>query len=61
MTYYKTFIRSCRNWNQFAKARKITQETGLSYQTAKERCKEYNDNRNARQIRKGTMMEFTAQ
>lgn len=61
MTYYKTFKRSCRNWQQFAKGRKITEETGLSYQTAKERCKEYNDNRTPRQIRKGTMMEFTAQ
>ena len=61
MTYYKTFIRSCRNWEQFAKGRKMTQETGLTYQQAKERCKEYNDNRNARQKRKGTMMEFVAQ
>ena len=61
MKRYKTFIRSCRTWKQFAQGRKMTQETGLTYQGAKERCKEYNDNHNARQKRKGTMMEFTAQ
>ena len=61
MTYYKTFIRSCRNWTEFAKSRKITQDTGLTYDQAKERCKEYNDNRNSRQKSRGTMMEFTAQ
>ena len=61
MTYYKTFKRSCRNWKEFGKSRKITQETGLSCDTARQRCKDYNDARNARQIRKGTMMEFTAQ
>ena len=61
MTYYKTFIRSCANWQQFAKARKMTQETGLTYDQARERCREYNDARNSCQTRKGTMMEFTAQ
>jgi hypothetical protein len=61
MTYYKTFIRSCVNWEQFAKSRKMTQETGLSYEQAKQRCEDYNKKRNSRQIRKGTMMEFTAQ
>jgi len=61
MTYYKTFIRSCRNWKEFGKARKMTQETGLSCDTARQRCHDYNLNRNARQKSKGTMMEFTAQ
>ena len=59
MTTYKTFIRSCTNWQQFARARKITQERGLTYDQARDRCQQYNDNRNARQIRKGTKLEFT--
>ncbi|NDQ57285.1 MAG: hypothetical protein GZ088_09455 [Acidipila sp.] len=59
MTTYKTFIRSATNWRQFASTRKLTQERGLSYETARERCAEYNGRRNAAQIRKGTAMEFT--
>lgn len=42
-----------------AKARKITDSTGLTYEQARERCEWYNSNRTARQIKKGTMMEFT--
>jgi TRAP-type uncharacterized transport system substrate-binding protein len=61
MTTYKTFIRSCRNWQQFANARKITQETGLTYEQAKQRCEEYNANRTSRQLQKGTKLEFTAE
>ena len=60
-TYYKTFLRSCTDWRSFAKARKITVETGLTYEQAKQRCEDYKQARTARQIRKGTMMEFTAQ
>lgn len=61
MQTYKTFIRSCRNFQEFASARKITQETGLTYDQARQRCKEFNDNRSSRQIRKGTRLEFTAE
>ena len=57
---YKTFIRSCRNWQSFAQSRKLTQSTGLTYDEARRQCQEYNAHRNARQRRKGTMMEFTA-
>lgn len=56
---YKTFKRSCTNWKTFASARKITVETGLTYEQARERCNEYNNNRAPAQIRKGTKMEFT--
>lgn len=59
MTTYKTFKRSCTNWEQFARARKITEETGLNYEQARERCREFNDNRTAQQKRKGTKLEFT--
>jgi hypothetical protein len=56
---YKTFLRSCTDWKSFSSARKITQDTGLSYEDAQRRCADYNDNRTPAQIRKGTKMEFT--
>jgi hypothetical protein len=64
---YKTFIRSYCSArkephglsNNFLRGRKVTQDTGLSYEEAYDRCQAYNNTRNARQIRKGTMMEFT--
>jgi hypothetical protein len=58
---YKTFKRSCTNWQEFASARKITEDTGLSYEQAQRRCENFNNNRNARQIRNGTKMEFTVE
>lgn len=58
---YKTFLRSCTDWKSFAKARKITQDTGLTYEEAQRRCEQYNDNRTARQIKKGTKLEFTSE
>lgn len=58
MQTYRTFIRSCKDWKSFASARKITQATRLSYSEAQEMCREYNNNRNSRQIRRGTKMEF---
>ncbi len=61
MTYYKTFKRSATNWKQFGSSRKITEETGLTYEQAKARCEEYNSTRTPAQIRKGTRLEFTAQ
>jgi hypothetical protein len=59
MTRYKTFIRSCRNWPEFARARKITQATGLTYAEAWQQCAEYRKKRTPRQIKRGTLMEFT--
>lgn len=61
MTFYKTFKRSCQNWQQFSKAKKITQSTGQTYEQAKAQCEEFNKHRTPAQIRKGTMMEFTAE
>ena len=58
MNTYKTFIRSCVDWKSYAKARKITQDTGLTYDEARNRCNEYNAHLTSRQIRKGTKMEF---
>jgi len=68
MTYYKTFKRSYKIdpekpyiTNNFLRGRKITEETGLTYEQARQRCEDFNKNRNSRQIRKGTMLEFTAE
>ena len=59
MTTYKTFKRSCTNWRTFAKSRKITVDTRLSYDEARRACDGFNASRTAAQIRKGTMLEFT--
>lgn len=56
---YRTFKRSANNFRQFASARKITVDTGLTFEEAQRQCERFNENRNARQIRNGTMMEFT--
>jgi hypothetical protein len=61
MVRYKTFLRSATNWREFGSARKITQETGLSYSQARQRCEEYAAKRTSRQIQRGTMLEFTAE
>ena len=61
MTLYKTFKRSCRNWQEFASARKITSETDLTFEQARQRCEEFNASRSPAQVKRGTKMEFTAQ
>jgi hypothetical protein len=58
---YRTFKRSARNFQEFSSARKITEERGLSLETARARCAEFNDNRSAAQIRKGTKLEFDSE
>lgn len=58
---YRTFTRSANNFEEFAKARKRTVETGLTRQEALQRCEEYDKNRTSRQIRKGTKLEFEEQ
>lgn len=61
MKTYKTFKRSATNWREFATARKITEDTGLTLEEARERCDRYNENRTSHQICKGTKLEFTAE
>lgn len=56
--FYRTFKRSCTNFKQFAKARKITVDTGLTFEQAYKACREFNQNRTARQINRGTKLEF---
>lgn len=55
---YRTFKRSCRNFREFASARKITDDRGLTYEEARRRCQEFNANLTADQRRKGTKLEF---
>ena len=57
---YYVFIRSARNWEEFAKARKRTIRKGLTYSEAQQFCAEWNRNRTPAQERRGTKAEFTS-
>lgn len=61
MKTYKTFVRSCTNFREFASARKITKRTRLSEAEARAMCKDFNDRRNSRQMQAGTKMEYEAE
>lgn len=61
MTTYRTFKRSCRNWQEFARARKTTHDRGLTYEEARRQCDEYNNNRTPAQKRRGTKLELEAE
>ncbi|MDE2097020.1 MAG: hypothetical protein KGL39_07225 [Patescibacteria group bacterium] len=62
MTYskdkYRVFRRTAANFEEFAKARKVTQERGLTWDQARRMCDEFNNNRTAAQVRNGTKFEF---
>lgn len=55
---YRTFTRSARNWEEFARARKLTVSRGLTMDEARRQCNAFNDNRSKAQIRRGTKLEF---
>lgn len=55
---YRTFLRSARNFSEFASAEKYEVETGLSIDEALEACSDFNNNRNEEEIELGTKMEF---
>lgn len=55
---YRTFKRSCRNWEEFGSARKFTDMKGLTLEQARARCDRFNENRTPAQIRAGTKLEF---
>lgn len=65
MTYsknkYRVFRRTAANFEEFARARKVTQERGLTYDEARRCCDAFNDHRTAAQIRSGTKFEFKVQ
>ena len=54
-TYY-TFKRSAKNFKQFATARKIIVDRGLTMEEARRQCEQFNANRTPAQIRKGTFI-----
>lgn len=56
---YKTFKRSCNSFKEFASARKIVVDKGLTKAEAIRQCQQFNNSRTAAQIRRGTKMEFT--
>ncbi|MDO8597530.1 MAG: hypothetical protein Q7R45_13015 [Sulfuricaulis sp.] len=60
MRNYKTFLRSANSFEEFARARKITVDRGLTEEEARRACSRYNDNRTPAQIRKGTKLEYTS-
>jgi hypothetical protein len=55
---YRTFLRSARNFEEFSSAEKREVEAGLSYDEARDACKEFNNNRSDDDIDSGTKMEF---
>lgn len=58
--FYRTFKRSATGWQSFSRARKMTQDTGLTWAQAREACDRYNSSRTPAQVRKGTKLEFEA-
>ncbi len=59
MPNYYTFLRSARNWKEFASAEKIVQETDLTIEEAQAACKDFNSHLSENEIELGTKMEFT--
>lgn len=58
---YRVFRRSCRNWTEFASARKTTIRRGLTYAEAQRMCAEFNNHRTPSQEAKGTKYEFESE
>lgn len=57
-TRYFTFRRSARNFEEFAKAKKVISRRNLTLAEARRMCDEFNDNRTPAEVRRGTKMEF---
>lgn len=55
---YTTFKRSCRNWSEFASAEKIIVDTDLTFEEARDACKDFNQNLTEEEIERGTKLEF---
>jgi hypothetical protein len=55
---YRTFLRTCKSFEEFAKAEKVEQDTGLTITEARAQCDEYNNNRTDEEKEAGTKMEF---
>ena len=56
---YTVFKRSCRNWEEFGRARKTIVRRGLTLAEAYRMCEIGNHDRTAAEIKRGTKYEFT--
>ena len=57
---YTVFRRSARNFEQFARARKVVVRRKLTIEEARRMCEDYNRNRTPAQMHAGTKIEFTS-
>lgn len=55
---YMVFRRTANSFSSFAKTKRFIIRSNLTLQEAKMLCDNFNPNRNAAQIRKGTKYEF---
>lgn len=55
---YKTFIRTCATWREFASARKRTVDRGLTFDEALRACDRYNAELSEADRERGKRMEF---
>jgi hypothetical protein len=58
MATYYTFLRSAKNFGDFARNPRITIDTDLTREQAYNDCQEYNKNRTQDEIDNGTKLEF---
>jgi hypothetical protein len=59
MPTYHTFARSARNFEEFARAKKTTVDTGLTYGEAVDACTDFNSHLSPLETETGTKLEFT--
>ncbi len=59
MPQYYTFLRSARNFEEFASAEKIVQDTDLTIEEAQAACRDFNSHLSEAEVELGTKMEFT--
>ncbi len=59
MPKYYTFLRSARNWQEFASAEKQIVDENLPLAEAQTQCRWYNNNLSDKDKELGTKMEFT--
>ena len=55
---FRTFKRSALNFEEFAKARKITVDAGLPREEARDACRAWNASRTPEEEQAGTKLEF---
>lgn len=61
MSLYRVFTRSATSFETFARARKRTVRSGLTYAEAQQYCRRENENRTPAQVKRGFKHEFEVQ